>query len=165
MKFIKFWIFLKLLFFNIIGKLSGKQDTGFETPVIAGLDAIVKYEGKTIGFATNISFDEDFELQGIRTLGFHGDRDFKSMGYNCNVTVGTFVLYGNVDDALPTPSRATILKTGLVDFEILDLNTGDTLYILQSCKCATVGASFEGTALATKNTTWRCREVKGKTVS
>lgn len=161
----KILFILQLLFFNIIGKLSGKQDTGFETPVLAGLDAIVKYEGKTIGYATNISFDEDFELQGIRTLGFHGDRDFKSLGYNCNVTVGTFVLEGSVDDALPTPSRDTILGSGLVNFEILNLNTGDTLFILQGCKCATKGVTFDGTALSTKNTTWRCRQVKEKTVS
>ena len=108
----KILILIKLFIFGIFQKLSGNQETGFETPVLAGLDAIVKYEGKTIGYATNVSFDEDFELQGIRTLGFHGDRDFKSMGYNCNVTVGTFVLQGSVDDALPTPSRQTILKTG-----------------------------------------------------
>ena len=161
----KFFILIQLIIFTIIGKLSGSQETGFETPVLAGLDAIVKYNGNQVGYATNISFDEDFELQGIRTLGVHGDRDFKSMGYNCNVTVGTFVLQGDVSDALPTPSRSTILQTGLVDFEILDLVTGETLYILQSCKCATKGVSFEGTSLSTKNTTWRCREVKEKQVS
>ncbi len=161
----KFFILIQLLLFSLIGKLSGKQETGFETPVLAGLDAIIKYNGTEVGYATNVSVDEDFELQGIRTLGFHGDRDFKSLGYNCSVTVGTFVLQGDVDDALPTPSRSTILQTGLIDFEILDLNTGLTLYVLQSCKCATKGVSFEGNSLAGKNTTWRCREVKEKTVS
>ena len=159
----KFLIFFQLLIFSLIWRLSGKQ-TGFETPVLAGLDVIVKYNGSQIGYATNVSVDEDFELQGIRTLGFHGDRDFKSLGYNSNVTVGTFVLQGDVDDALPTPTRQTILQSGLVDFELLDIE-GNTLYILQSCKCATLGVSFEGTSLATKNTTWKCREVKKKKVS
>ena len=161
----KFFILIQLIIFTLIGKLSGNQETGFETPVLAGLDAIIKYNGQQVGYATNVSFDEDFELQGIRTLGFHGDRDFKSLGYNCNLTVGTFVLTGTIDDALPTPTRATIIKTGLVDFEILDLISGQTLYILQSCKCATKGVVFDGTGLATKNTTWRCREVKEKVVS
>lgn len=161
----KFFILIQLILFSLSGKLFGNQETGFETPVIAGLDAILKHNGQTVGYATNVSVDEDFELQGIRTLGFHGDRDFKSLGYNCSMTVGTFVLQGDINDALPTPSRATILKTGLVDFEILDLNSGETLYILQSCKCATKGVSFESTSLATKNTTWRCREVKEKEVS
>jgi hypothetical protein len=154
-------LFLQILLFAIIGKLFGKEDT----PVIAGLDAIVKYNGTTIGYATNVSVDEDFELQGIRTLGYHGDRDFKSMGYNANMSVGTFVLQGDVIDALPTPTRKTIIKTGLVNFELLDLNTGETLYIVQGCKCATKGISFDGNSLATKNTTWRCKELLEKNVS
>jgi len=154
----------KLFLFSLFGKLSGAE-TGDETPVMAGLDAIVKLDGKTIAYATNVSFDEDFELQGIRTLGFHGDRDFKSLGYNCSVTVGTFVLEGSVDDALPTPSRTTIIKSGLVNFELIDLKSGSVLYILYGCKCATKNVTFEGTSLANKNTTWRCREAKEKTVS
>lgn len=162
----KFFILIQLFLFALIGKLSGNQETGFETNVLAGLDAIVKQDGKQVAYATNINFDEDFELQGIRTLGFHGDRDFKSLGYNCNITIGTFILQGSdVDSVLITPTRSTILQTGLVDFEILDLNTGETLFILSSCKCATKGASFEGTSLAVKNTTWRCREVKPKATS
>lgn len=138
---------------------------GAETPVMAGLDAIVKLNGKIVAYATNVSFDEDFELQGIRTLGFHGDRDFKSMGYSCTVTVGTFVLQGSESDALPVPSRETILKSGLVDFELIDLKTGKTLFLLKQCKCGTVAANFDSGALATKNTTWRCREVKPIEVS
>ena len=138
---------------------------GAETPVMAGLDAIVKLNGKIVAYATNVSFDEDFELQGIRTLGYHGDRDFKSMGYSATVTVGTFVLQGSESDALPVPSRSTILTSGLVDFELIDLKTGTTLYILKQCKCGTVSANFDSGALATKNTTWRCREVKPIQVS
>jgi hypothetical protein len=60
-----------LKFFKIVFlKFEGASDT----PVLAGLDAVVKYEGQTIGYATGLDFDEDFELQGIRTLGYHGDR-------------------------------------------------------------------------------------------
>lgn len=152
--------YLLLLFSNIIG-----AETGNETPVLAGLDAIVKFNGKTVGYATNVSIDEDFELQGIRTLGFHGDRDFKSLGYNCTMTVGTFVLSGTVDDALPIPTRATILKTSLFDFEIIDLSTKSTLYIASSAKCASSGITFDGNSLANKNTTWKVRELLSKAVS
>lgn len=144
---------LKLIFANI----KGAQNP--ELPVIAGLDAIVKLEGVVIGWATNVSFDEDFELQGIRTLGFHGDRGYKSQGYNCTITVGTFVLQKGVSDALPVPTRKSILTSGNTSFELLDLITGKTLYILSGCKCATHGVNFDSGSLATKNTTWRCREV------
>ena len=54
---------LFLLLFNcLLGRLHGAADK--ESPVMAGLDAIVKLEGKTIGYATNVNIDEDFELQG-----------------------------------------------------------------------------------------------------
>ena len=146
-------IFFSLLFHKIVGAADP------ELPVIAGLDAIVKLDGKQVAWATNVSFDEDFELQGIRTLGFHGDRGYKSQGYNCNVTVGTFTLQAGVDDALPVPTRRSILTSGLADFELLDLITGKTLYILRQCKCATTGVNFDSGSLSVKNTTWRCREV------
>ena len=62
----------KILFdiFNIISLLfrpiAGAADP--DLPVLAGLDAIVKFEGRTVAWATNVSFDEDFELQGIDEL-------------------------------------------------------------------------------------------------
>ena len=157
---------LKLLFYGIfLDRIKGSSDVSINTPVMAGLDAILKYEGKVVGYATNVSADEDFELQGIRTLGYHGDRDFKSVGYNCTVSIGSFVLMGSVYDNLPTPTRRTIIQSGLIDMELLDLNEGTTLFILHGCKCATVGINFDSTALATKTTTWRCREVLYKNVS
>lgn len=159
-------LLLKILFYSIFfDRIRGSSDVSINTPVMAGLDAILKYNGKVVGYATNVSSDEDMELQGIRTLGYHGDRDFKSVGYNCTVSVGTFVLMGSVYDALPTPTRRTILQSGLIDFELLDLNEGTTLFILHGCKCATIGINFDSTALATKTTTWRCREVIPKSVS
>lgn len=145
------------LFCLLINPVKGAADP--DLPVLAGLDAIVKFEGKTVAWATNVSFDEDFELQGIRTLGYHGDRGYKSQGYNCSITVGTFVLQGDVSDNLPTPTRRTILTSGLTSFELIDLQTGKTLYILKNCKCATSGVSLDSGSLSSKNTTWRCQEV------
>lgn len=147
-----------ILFFRLLfNSIEGAQDA--ELPVLAGLDAIIKLDGQIIGWATNLSFDEDFEIQGIRTLGFHGDRGYKSQGYNCTVSVGTFVLQGDVADNLPVPTRRTILTSGVVSFEVLDLITGNTLFILSQCKCATSGVNLDSGSLSSKNTTWRCREV------
>ena len=117
-------IFIDILF----NKFQGAQD---DPPVMAGLDAILYVDGKEVGWATNVSFDEDFEIQGIRTLGVHGDRGYKSQGYNCTVTVGTFVLEQDVDDNLPIPSKKTILTSGSIDMEVLDTINGTTLYILK----------------------------------
>lgn len=68
MQYIK--LVLKLFLRIIFRKFKFGQDT----PVMAGLDCIVKADGKIVAYATGVTMDEDFELQGIRTLGFHGDR-------------------------------------------------------------------------------------------
>lgn len=120
----------------------------------------MKQDGKEVAYATGIDFDEDFELQGIRTLGFHGDRGFKSMGYSCNFSVNTFVLIGGaIEGALKTPTRKSILTQGVLDFEIIDLVTKKTLYIAKSCKCGGKSTSLDATALATKTTRWRAVDI------
>jgi len=156
-------LLLKLLFNFLFTTFKGYADP--DLPVLAGLDAVVYLDGKLVAWATNVSFDEDFELQGIRTLGFHGDRGYKSQGYNCSVTVGTFVLQGLVQDNLPVPTRRTILTSGMVDFFLFDLVTDDPLFILKQCKCATIGVNLDSGSLSSKNTTWRCREVIPREVS
>jgi len=40
-----------------------------EGPVGAGLDSILIQDGRVVTFASEVTFDEDFELEGIRTLG------------------------------------------------------------------------------------------------
>lgn len=137
-----------------------------DLPVLAGLDVVLKVEGEVVGWATNVSVDEDFELQGIRTLGRHGDRGYKSQGYNASVTVGTFVLVGDLTDRLPTPTRRTILSSGMVDMEIVgevgpngEEDNADTLYVFRGCKCGTKNMTYDSGTLVAKNTTWRCMEV------
>lgn len=50
-----------------------------EGAIGAGLDSILIQDGKVIAFASGVNFDTDYELEGVRTLGFHGDRFFKSI--------------------------------------------------------------------------------------
>jgi len=155
---------IKTLINFLLSSFKGAVDSFDADDVLAGLDAKLFMDNKEIGWATNVSFDEDFELQGIRTLGYHGDRGYKSQGYNCTVTIGSFVLMGVFDNAVATPTRSTILTSGAISMELMDQN-GNTLYILKQCRCATKGVNADSGSLATKNTTWRCREVIPKQTS
>jgi hypothetical protein len=132
-----------------------------ELPVLAGLDAVVIVDGRIVGWATNFSWSEDFELQGIRTLGHHGDRGWKSMGYNCSANVGTLVLYvdAQAEDGLPYETRRSIVKSGYFTYELYDKVTQKHLYTLRDCKCGTQDVTFDSGTLVTRNTTWRVREV------
>jgi len=131
-----------------------------DLPVIAGNDAEVYMEpNELIAWATDLSIDEDFELQGIRTLGVHGDRGFKSVGYNCNFNVGSFVLNKKALETLPYETRSTILKSGLINFFVKDKVTGEVILKLKYCKLATHNRTFAANDMAKRTTTWRAREV------
>lgn len=135
-----------------------------ELPVLAGLDAVVLVDGRIVGWATNMSWSEDFELQGIRTLGFHGDRGWKSMGYNCSMNCGTLVLFSGEqsNDGLPMETRKSILRSGFFQFEVYGPDeNGDHkhMFTLIDTKCGTQDITFDSGTLATRNTTWRVREV------
>jgi hypothetical protein len=55
---------LELIFNLLLSIVLSKFKYGQDTPVMAGLDAIVKQDGKIVAYATGVTFDEDFELQG-----------------------------------------------------------------------------------------------------
>lgn len=141
------------------------QASNPEGPVGAGLDAILTQDGSIVTFASGVNFDIDWELEGIRTLGFHGDRFFKSMGYTANVSVETYTLRGaNVEGALATPGwqndgSNNINTAGAFDFVISDLDTLTVLYTLISTKLGSESNQFPARGLNTKTTNWRCARV------
>lgn len=136
-----------------------------EGVVGAGLDSIIVQDGKIVSYASNVSFDEDWELEGIRTLGYFGDRYFKSMGYTARVNVDTYVLRGaNIPGAVATPGwqadgTNNINTAGLFDFVILDLHSLEVLFTLLGVKLATTNVQFPARGLNTKATTWRAMRI------
>jgi len=136
-----------------------------EGPVGAGIDTIVVQDGKIVSYATNLTFNEDYELEGIRTLGFYGDRYFKSMGYTARMTIDTFVLRGaNIPGAVQTPGwqwdgSNNINTAGLFDFIVMDLHSLEVLYTMLGVKLSTVDVQFPGRGLNTKNTQWRVTRI------
>jgi len=138
------------------------QASNPEGAVGAGLDSILIQDGEVISFASGVNFDEDFELEGIRTLGFHGDRFFKSMGYTLSMSVETYVIRrGSEPGALKTPgwqSDATFNAnfSGSFDFVIADVHSLTVLFTLLGCKLSTQGVQFPSRGLNTKTTNWRC---------
>ena len=143
--------------------------TGFaantEGPVGAGLDSILIQDGRVVTYAAEANIDEDFELEGIRTLGYHGDRFFKSMGYTASIRIGTYLLRGaNNPGALLTPGwqangTFNLNNAGEFDFVLADV---DTLVVLVSCigvKLSTQGTQFPARGLNTKDTNWKISRV------
>lgn len=136
-----------------------------EGAVGAGLDSILIQDGGIVAFASGVNFDTDYELEGIRTLGFHGDRFFKSMGYTASMTVETYVLReANVTGALKTPGwgpdgKFSANTAGEFDFVIADVNSLTILFTMLKCKLSTESVQFPSRGLNTKSTSWRCSRV------
>ena len=134
-----------------------------EGPVGAGLDSLLIQDGKIVTFASGVNFDQDYELEGIRTLGFHGDRFFKSMGYTGSASIETYILRGRDEaGALATPGwqadgSFTLNTAGAFDFVIADLNSLTVLFTLLGVKLGSDSVQFPARGLNTKTSQWRFR--------
>lgn len=136
-----------------------------EGAVGAGLDSILIQDGRVIAFASGVNFDADYELEGVRTLGFHGDRFFKSMGYTASVTIETYVIRrANEPGALATPGwqadgTFNLNTAGEFDFVVADVHTLAILFTMLKCKLSTEACQFPARGLNTKTTTWRTSRI------
>jgi len=118
-------------------------------------------DGRVVTFASEVTFDEDFELEGIRTLGYHGDRFFKSMGYTGQAQIGTYVLREKEHPgALHTPgwqwdNTFNLNTAGEFDFVICDVDSLIVLFTLLGVKLSTQNVQFPARGLNAKQTNWR----------
>jgi len=126
--------------------------------VISGIDAVVKQNGEIVAFATDVSIDENFSMQGIKTLGYHGDRGFKSTDYSCRFTVGTFMIRKGASGHLSTPTRRTIIMSTPSEFELIDSSDGKILGRVKGAKLDSKSNKIQAGQLVSKNTTWVARE-------
>lgn len=134
-----------------------------ELPVGAGIDTFLTQDGKLIDYATDVNIRQDFEVQGIRTLAFHGDRGFKSMGYSANIDIGSYVIREpNAKGALDLPAytpdgKFQLNKAGGFDFVLSDVNELIVLETALWCKLATSDSSYPNNAMNTRKTAWKSR--------
>jgi len=129
-----------------------------ELPVLAGMDDLVYQSGRLIGWAVDAGFDEDFHIEPVNSLGYHGPRGHKSTNYSCSVRLSAFVLTSNVGDQLKVFTRDDIVKSGLLTFQLVDKNSGDLLYELVGCKLATHSVNIDQ-SLSRKQTRWEATRV------
>jgi len=138
-----------------------------EGAVGAGLDSILIQDGNVIAFASGVNFDADYEIEGVRTLGFHGDRFFKSMGYTASMTTESYVIRranepGAISTTGWTPTGEFTGNTaGMFDFVIADVNDLTILFTMLGCKLSTESAQFPARGLNTRSLAWRCSRIDG----
>jgi hypothetical protein len=132
-------------------------------PVSAGIDTFIMQDNTVLAYSTEMSIAEDNSLQGIETLGFYGQREFKSLSYVANITLGYFLLLGeDISGALSIPGwqpdgTNNINSAGYYTFTGLDIHTLSVLFTVLGCKPGGRDLNIAVGALNTLSTRWMGR--------
>jgi len=134
-----------------------------EGPVGSGIDCFLMQDNTILSYSTELSVSEDFMLDGVQTLGYFGFRDLLSMGYDCNFTLGTFLLRGaDVAGNLSIPGwqsdgTVNINSAGLYTFTGLDVHTLTVLFTIMGAKYGGGDLTVAQGSLMRRATRWRAR--------
>ena len=132
-------------------------------PVGSGIDCFLMQDNSILGYSTNLSVSEDFQLEGVQTLGYYGWRYLMSLGYSCEFTLGTFLLRGaNIADALSIAGwqpdgTCNINSSGYNTFTGLDVHTLTVLFTIMGAKYGGGELSVAQGELMKRSTKWKCR--------
>ncbi len=134
-----------------------------EGPVGSGIDCFLMQDNTILAYSTDLNVSEDFMLEGIQTLGFYGFRDFLSMGYSCDFTLGTFLLRGaDIDGSVSTPGwqpdgTCNINSAGLYTFTGLAVHSLTVLFTLIGAKYSGGDLTVAQGSLMKRATRWKTR--------
>jgi len=62
-----------------------------EKLICGGAWTQIAIDGDPVGLAMQSSYDEDWRVMPAEVLNYHGAVDYDSLGYSCNITLGTYV--------------------------------------------------------------------------
>jgi hypothetical protein len=127
-----------------------------------------------LGLASNVSYQENYNLQDAVVIGVLGPVSIDPQGYTCEVTVGTFVpaklkmdgdIYqSDITEAIleKLPKRADIFATSkgkvFQSLEFFDKDSGKTLARFLGVVLSNQGMTIEGNTYAKANIQFRAVE-------
>ena len=132
-------------------------------PVGSGIDCFVMQDNTILAYSTDLNVSEDYMLDGVQSLGYFGFRELLSLGYDCNFTMGTFLLRGadvagNVSIPGWQPDGSNnINSSGLYTFTGLDIHTLIVLFTILGAKYGGGDLNVAQGSLMNKSTRWRAR--------
>ena len=132
-------------------------------PVGSGIDCFLMQDNTIMAYTTDLNASEDYMLDGIQTLGYYGFRELLSLGYDCNFTMGTFLLRGaDVSGNMSIPGwqpdgNNNINSAGLYTFTGLDVHTLTVLFTILGAKYGGGDLTVAQGALMNRQTRWRAR--------
>lgn len=134
-------------------------------PVGSGIDCFLMQDNTIMAYSTDLNVTEDYQLDGVQTLGYYGFRELLSLGYDCNLTMGTFLLRGaDVAGNVSIPGwqpdgNNNINSSGLYTFTGLDIHTLIVLFTIMGVKYGGGDTTVAQGALMKRQTKWRARSL------
>jgi len=132
-------------------------------PVGSGIDCFIMQDNTILGYSTDLNVSEDYMLDGVQSLGYFGFRDLLSLGYDCNFTMGTFLLRGaDIGGSVSMPGwqpdgSNNINSAGLYTFTALDIHTLTVLFTILGAKYGGGDLNVAVGSLMSRQTRWRSR--------
>jgi hypothetical protein len=132
-------------------------------PVGSGIDCFIMQDNTILGYSTDLNVSEDYMLDGVQSLGYFGYRELLSLGYDCNFTMGTFLLRGaDIAGSVSIPGwqpdgSNNINSSGLYTFTSLDIHTLTVLFTILGAKYGGGDLNVAVGSLMSRQTRWRSR--------
>lgn len=132
-------------------------------PIGSGIDTFIMQDNTVLAYSLDLNITEDYMLEGIQTLGYFGFRDILSLGYRCDMTMGTFLLRGeNIAGSVSIPGwqsdgSQNINSAGLYTFTCLDIHTLTVLFTIMGVKYGGGSKTVAQGQLLKHNTNWQAR--------
>lgn len=134
-------------------------------PVGSGIDCFIMQDNSILGYSTDLNVSEDYMLDGVQSLGYFGYRELLSLGYDCNFTMGTFLLRGaDIAGSVSIPGwqpdgSNNINSSGLYTFTALDIHTLTVLFTILGAKYGGGDMNVAVGSLMSRQTRWRARQM------
>jgi hypothetical protein len=130
--------------------------------------AAISYNGKVIGYMTNVSPSEDWGLAPQYAIGSIFAIEIPALRFLGTVTAGLLVIEkqkardcgipaGEDEASLNEAIRDLLTKEG-VDITVTDIPTGDVVLSITGCKCGTQNWTITANAVITRNATFQFRK-------
>jgi hypothetical protein len=135
------------------------------TPLGSGIDCLLMQDNRVLAYSTDMRVSEDYQLERVTTLGYFGARDILSLGYNCNFSLGTFLLRGaDISGAVAMPGwqadgSNNINSSGLYAFTVIDIHTLTVLATIMGAKYGGGDIDISVGQLLKKSTNWQARQL------
>lgn len=134
-------------------------------PVGSGIDCFLMQDNTIMAYSTDLHVTEDYQLAPVISLGYYGPRDILSMGYNVNMTMGTYLLRGaDVAGNVSIPGwqpdgNNNINSNGGFVFTAIDIHTLIVLFTVLGVKYGGGDMTLAHGALMTRSTNWQAMKL------